>query len=59
MPDKYALLDLSRLNQIVDFNEELAYVTVEPSVTQSQLYQFLQDHSQTLWIDARRSSQVV
>ena len=35
-----ALLDLSRLNQILDFNEDLAYVTLEPGVTQQQLYQF-------------------
>lgn len=54
--DGCALLDLSRLNRIVDFNEELAYVTVEPGVTQQQLYQFLQEHSTRLWMDSTGSS---
>ena len=39
--DNCALLDLGRMNGIVDFNEELAYVTVEPGVTQAQLFDFL------------------
>ena len=32
------VVDLSRLNRILDFSEELAYVIVEPGVTQRQLY---------------------
>ncbi len=51
-----ALLDLSRLNHIVDFNEELAYVTVEPGVTQRQLYEFLQKQNSQLWMDATGST---
>ncbi|MDD5391303.1 MAG: FAD-binding oxidoreductase [Gallionellaceae bacterium] len=39
--DDCVLLDLRRLNQIIDFSEELAYVTVEPGVTQQQLVDFL------------------
>jgi 4-cresol dehydrogenase (hydroxylating) len=35
------LLDLSRMNRIIDYNEELGYITVEPGVTQKQLYEFL------------------
>jgi 4-cresol dehydrogenase (hydroxylating) len=54
--DGCVLLDLSRLDRIVDFNGELAYVTVEPGVTQRQLYQFLQEHSAKLWMDATGSS---
>jgi 4-cresol dehydrogenase (hydroxylating) flavoprotein subunit len=50
------LLDLSRLNQILDFNEDLAYVTLEPGVTQQQLYQFLQQQGSKLWMDATGSS---
>jgi 4-cresol dehydrogenase (hydroxylating) len=46
------LLDLGRLNQIVDFSEELAYVTVEPGVTQGQLHEFLQARKSNLWLDA-------
>ena len=50
------LLSLSRLNRIVDFNEQLAYVTVEPGVTQRQLYAFLQERKSKLWMDATGSS---
>ena len=50
--DSSVLLDLGRLNQIVDFSEELAYVTVEPGVTQGQLHEFLQARKSTLWLDA-------
>jgi len=46
------LLDLGRLNRIVDFSEELAYVTVEPGVTQGQLHEFLQARKSGLWLDA-------
>src|SRR5689334_21727430 len=35
--DNCILLDLGRMNRIVDFSEELGYVTVEPGVTQAQL----------------------
>jgi 4-cresol dehydrogenase (hydroxylating) flavoprotein subunit len=54
--DRCALLDLSRLNRIVGFNEALGYVTVEPGVTQAQLYQFLRDKGSNLWMDATGSS---
>jgi len=50
------LLDLGRMNRIVDFDEELAYVTVEPGVTQRQLYDFLQARRSRLWMDATGSS---
>jgi 4-cresol dehydrogenase (hydroxylating) flavoprotein subunit len=46
------LLDLSRLNRIVDYDEELAAVTVEPGVTQGQLYEFLAQKGSKLWMDA-------
>ena len=54
--DNCVLLDLSRLNQILDFNEDLGYVTVEPGVTQRQLYNFLQEKRSGLWMDATGSS---
>ncbi len=50
------LLDLSRLDRITGFSEELAYVTVEPGVTQRQLQQFLEARGSTLWMDATGSS---
>jgi 4-cresol dehydrogenase (hydroxylating) len=54
--DASVLIDLSRLNRILDFNEKLAYVTVEPGVTQRQLFQLLQDRRSALWMDATGSS---
>lgn len=43
------LMDLGHLNQISDFHEELAYVTLGPGVTQIQLAQFLQkNHSKLM-----------
>jgi 4-cresol dehydrogenase (hydroxylating) flavoprotein subunit len=54
--DGNVILDLGRMNRIVDFNETLAYVTVEPGVTQQQLYEFLQAHGSRLWMDATGSS---
>jgi 4-cresol dehydrogenase (hydroxylating) len=44
------------MNRIVDFNEELAYVTVEPGVTQAQLYDFLRERGSKLWMDATGAS---
>ncbi len=54
--DGCALMELMRMNRIVDFNQDLAYVTVEPGVTQAQLYQFLQDRKARLWMDSTGSS---
>ena len=54
--DGCVLLDLGRLTRIVDFNEELAYVTLEPGVTQQQLYGFLKQRGSKLWMDATGSS---
>ena len=51
-----ALLDLGAMNRILDFNETLGYVTVEPGVTQRQLYAFLKDRKSRLWMDATGSS---
>src|SRR5450432_4664741 len=54
--DGCVLLDLGRMNRIVDFSEELGYVTVEPGVTQAQLYAFLQDRGSALWMDSTGAS---
>jgi len=37
------LVELSRMNAISDYDEDLGCVTIEPGVTQQQLYDFLQD----------------
>jgi 4-cresol dehydrogenase (hydroxylating) flavoprotein subunit len=50
------LLDLGRLNRILDFDEDLAYVTIEPGVTQGQLYEFLRERGSRLWMDATGAS---
>jgi 4-cresol dehydrogenase (hydroxylating) len=39
--DGCVLLDLGRLDRIVDFDEELGYVTLEPGVTFRRLHRFL------------------
>lgn len=54
--DGCVLLDLGRLTRILDFSEELAYVTVEPGVTQGQLQEFLRSRGSNLWMDATGAS---
>jgi 4-cresol dehydrogenase (hydroxylating) len=49
-------MDLGGMRQISDFNEALGYVTVEPGVTQAQLYDFLKKRKSKLWMDATGSS---
>ena len=50
------ILNLHRMNSILDFNEELGYVTLEPGVTQRQLFDFLQSRNSKLWMDATGAS---
>ncbi|MBV8551910.1 MAG: FAD-binding oxidoreductase [Acidobacteriaceae bacterium] len=50
------LLNLSQMNRILDFSEELGYVTIEPGVTQGQLYEFLKSRNSRLWIDPTGAS---
>src|SRR5262245_56982322 len=50
------LLELGRLNRILDFDEQLGYVTLEPGVTQAQLYAFLRERQSGLWMDATGAS---
>ena len=54
--DNCAILDLRRMNHIVDFDEDLAYVTLEPGVTQRQLFEFLRAKKSDLWMDATGAS---
>ncbi len=48
-PVDAALLDLARLDKIVDFDERLAYVTVEPGVTFRQLSRYLRACRARVW----------
>lgn len=50
------LVDLGRMNRILDFSEELAFVTIEPGVTQRQLFAFLTERGSRLWMDATGAS---
>jgi 4-cresol dehydrogenase (hydroxylating) len=51
-PDEGALiLDLSRLNRIIEVNTELAYAVIEPGVTQGQLAQHLASQKIPLQLD--------
>jgi 4-cresol dehydrogenase (hydroxylating) len=54
--DGCALLDLGRMNRILDFDEDLGYVTIEPGVTQAQLQTFLRGRNSRLWMDATGAS---
>jgi 4-cresol dehydrogenase (hydroxylating) len=51
-----AVVDLGRLNRITDFSERLGYVTVQPGVTQADLFAFLAERKSGLWMDATGSS---
>lgn len=46
------VMDLGRMNRIVEVNEEMGYAVIEPGVTQGQLYDFLSHHHPDLWMDA-------
>jgi 4-cresol dehydrogenase (hydroxylating) flavoprotein subunit len=54
--DGSVVVDLSRMNRILDFNEEMGWVTVEPGVTQQQLFEFLAVKKSRLWLDATGST---
>lgn len=48
--DGCVILHLQRMVRITDYNERLAYVTVEPGVTVRHLYQFLHEHHSPLFV---------
>ena len=50
--DNCVVMELSRLDKIVEYNNELGYVTLQPGVTQRVLYQFLQQQGGKFWMDA-------
>jgi 4-cresol dehydrogenase (hydroxylating) len=54
--DNCVTIHLGRMNRILDFSEELAYITVEPGVTQRQVIEFLRQNNSRLWIDATGST---
>lgn len=44
------VLDLKRMNRILEVNEDLAYAWVEPGVSFFDLYRYLQDKGHKLWM---------
>lgn len=49
------VMELKRLDQILEYNEELGYVRVQPGVTQQMLFDFLQERAAPFWIDCTGS----
>ncbi len=54
--DGAVLMDLSRMTQILDYDPILGTITLEPGVTQQQLYDFLKQENSRFWMDATGSS---
>jgi len=48
--DDNVIVDLGRMNRILEINQELGYVVLEPGVTQQQLYEHLQRGQIPLWL---------
>ena len=44
------VLDLSRMNQILEVNEEQCFAIVEPGVTFYDLYNYIHEHKLNLWM---------
>lgn len=44
------IIDLSRMNKVIEFDEQLGTVTVQPGVTQGQLYEFLKAKNSKLMV---------
>jgi 4-cresol dehydrogenase (hydroxylating) len=45
------VLDLKRMNRVLEVNERNAYAVVEPGVSYFDLYNYVQEHKLKLWID--------
>lgn len=46
--DNCVIMNLGKMNKIIEYNETLAYVTLEPGVTQKQLVDFLEENNSNL-----------
>jgi 4-cresol dehydrogenase (hydroxylating) len=44
------IVDLGRLNRIIEVNDKLAYATLEPGVGFFDLHEYLQQHNLPLWL---------
>lgn len=52
------LMDLKRMNKIIEVNEELAYALLEPGVTYQMLYDYLQENNIPLWMSCPAPSAI-
>lgn len=43
--DRHIIVDLSRMNKILEFDSENGFIRIQPGVTQHQVYQFLKNTS--------------
>lgn len=50
--DGAAVVDLSRMDRILEVNTDLAYCVIEPGVSQQQLHEHLRQNNARLWMDA-------
>ncbi|WP_375558965.1 FAD-binding oxidoreductase [Bernardetia sp. OM2101] len=46
------LIDLSKMNKIIDFSEEMAYITVEAGVSFQQVFEYLENSYSNLMMDS-------
>ncbi len=51
-----AVVDLGRMNRIIEVNVEQSYAVIEPGVTQKQLYEYLVEHQLPLLLNVTGSA---
>jgi 4-cresol dehydrogenase (hydroxylating) len=49
--DGYVIVDLGRMNHILEVNVELGYAVIEPGVTQGQMYEYIRRNNLPLLLD--------
>lgn len=52
------VLDLKRMNKIIEVNADLGYALVEPGVTYQQLYDYIQERKLPLWMSCPAPSAI-
>lgn len=50
--DDVAIVDLGRMNRILEIDPVLGYAVIEPGVTQGQLYEAVREQAPGFWMDA-------
>ena len=46
------VVDLKRMNRIIEVNDKIHYAVVEPGVSYFDLYRYIQEHNLNVWIDS-------